>query len=101
MISFCINYYKLSKIQAAAGDYNLRFGESNGRGTDSKRLYGFYKLSENHYRNVSRGWSIAEAYAVLNTRGDFSHIRREGTNRADSLFELGRVLISKMEIKMR
>lgn len=87
MISFYINYYKLNKIQAAAGDYNLRFSESNGRGADGKRLYGFYELSENHYRNVSRGWSIAEAYAVLKTRGDFSHIKKEGINRGGGLFE--------------
>lgn len=87
MISFYINYYKLNKIQAAAGDYNLRFSESNGRGADRERLYGFYELSENYYNNVSRGWSIAEAYAVLKTRGDFSHIKKEGINRGGGLFE--------------
>lgn len=87
MISFYINNYKLGKIRAAAGDYNLRFSESNGRGADGKRLYGFYELSENHYRNVSSGWSIAEAYAVLKTRGDFSHIKREGSNRGGGLLE--------------
>ena len=87
MISFYINNYKLRKIQAASGDYNLRFTESNGRGADGKRLYGFYELSENHYRNVSRDWSIAEAYNVLKKRGDFSHIKREGSNRGGGLFE--------------
>lgn len=87
MISFYINNYKLGKIQAAAGDYNLRFNESNGRGADGKRLYGFYELSENYYINVSRGWSIAEAYAVLKIRGDFSHIKKEGSNRGCGLFK--------------
>ena len=84
MIRFYINYYKLGKIQAAAGDYNLRFSESNGRGADGKRVYGFYELSDicpNSYRNVSKCWSIDEAYAVLKTRGDFSHIKIEGINR--------------------
>lgn len=89
MISFYINYYKLGKINAAAGDYNLRFSESNGRGADGKRLYGFYELSDispNYYKNVSRGWSIDEAYAVLKTRGDFSYIKKEGINRKDNSY---------------
>lgn len=87
MISFYINYYRLGKISAAADDYNLRFSESNERGADGNRLYGFYELLENsgsyynQYTNVSRGWSIAEAYAVLKTRGNYSHIKREGINR--------------------
>ena len=86
MIRFYINYYKLGKIQAAADDYKLRFSESNGRGADGERVYGFYELSDispDYYKNVSRCWSIDEAYAVLKTRGDFSHIKREGINRGD------------------
>lgn len=84
MISFYINNYKLGKIRAAALDYKLSFNESNGRGADGKRLYGFYELSVNDHINVSKGWSIAEAYAVLKIRGDFSHIKKEGINREDS-----------------
>ena len=89
MISFYIDNYKLRKIRAAADDYNLRFNESSSRGADGKYVYGFYELLENtgsyyhQYTNVSRGWSIAEAYAVLKTRGNFAHIKKEGKNRGD------------------
>ena len=89
MISFYIDNYKLGKIRAAADDYNLRFNESSSRGADGKYVYGFYELLDNsssyynQYTNVSRGWSIAEAYAVLKTRGDFSHIKKEGGHRGD------------------
>ena len=86
MISFYIDNYKLGKVCSAAYEYNLRFRESNGRGADGKRVYGFYELSDtfpNNYKNVSKNWSIAEAYAVLKTRGDFSHIKKEGTHRGD------------------
>ena len=89
MISFYIDNYKLSKIRIAADDCNLLFNESSSRGADGKYVYGFYELLENtdsyyqQYTNVSRGWSIAEAYAVLKTRGDFLHIKKEGRNRGD------------------
>jgi hypothetical protein len=89
MISFYIDNYKLRKIRAAADDYNLLFNESSSRGADGKYVYGFYELLADsssyyhQYKNVSRGWSIAEAYAVLKTRGDFSHIKKEGSNRGD------------------
>jgi|26BtaG_2_1085354.scaffolds.fasta_scaffold03835_4 hypothetical protein len=89
MISFYIDNYKLRKIRVAADDYKLLFRESNSRGADGKYVYGFYELLAdsssyyNQYTNVSRGWSIDEAYAVLKTRGDFSHIKKEGSNRGD------------------
>ena len=86
MIRFFIDNYKLRKVDLAAYEYKLRFSESNGRGADGKRVYGFYELidaSPNYYKNVSKCWSIDEAYAVLKTRGDFSHIKKEGVNRGD------------------
>jgi hypothetical protein len=86
MISFYIDNYKLGKIRTAAHEHKLRFSESNGRGADGKRVYGFYELSDispDYYRNVSKSWSIDEAYAVLKTRGDFSHIKKEGEHRGD------------------
>lgn len=89
MISFYIDSYKLRKIRAAADDYRLLFRESNSRGADGKYVYGFYEVIADsssyytQYTNVSRGWSIDEAYAVLKTRGNFSHIKKEGSNRGD------------------
>ena len=89
MISFYIDNYKLRKIRIAADECKLLFNESSSRGADGKYVYGFYELLENtgsyyhQYTNVSRGWSIAEAYAVLKTRGNFAHIKKEGRNRGD------------------
>lgn len=76
MISFYIDYYKSKAVRQAAWDYDLDFLQSNERGKDGKNLYGFYEKTE--YRgviNISSGWTVKEAYKVLKTAGDFSHIK--------------------------
>lgn len=90
MIAFYMNSYKVKKIDEAAYEYGLTFLETNGRGADGNRRYAFFELTgplSYVPTPVSSYWSPAEAYAVLKNRGNFSHIKREGSNRRGGLFE--------------
>lgn len=90
MFSFYIDRYKVQKVDEAAYKDGLTFLQTNGRGADGKRTYAFFEVLSPLTHNstpVSRRWSPAEAYAVLKTRGNFSHIKREGVSRGGRLFE--------------
>ncbi len=90
MISFYINYYKVKKVNEAAYKDGLKFLEINGIGADGKRMYAFFELLSplSYSRSpVSSNWSPAEAYAVLKTRGNFSHVKAEGSSRKSRLFD--------------
>lgn len=90
MISFYVDRYKVQKINEAAYKNGLTFLQVNACGADGKQMYAFFAIISPLSHNsipISKYWSPAEAYAVLKRRGDFSHIKTEGSNRENnSLF---------------